>query len=105
MYLRSSNLWSKFLLAEGIEDIGLPTQILNHIKGLAEIIPKGTPSSASDYQATWELIQKELIKNNVYRDVAKEVDDADEREDSPQLELPLQEHKLILNRWRKIITP
>ena len=55
MYLRSSNLWSKFLLAEGIEDIGLPTQILNHIKGLAEIIPKGTPSSASDYARRHEL--------------------------------------------------
>ena len=59
---------------------------------------------ASDYEETWELIQKELIKDNVYRDVAKEIDDDDERQDSPQLELPFQEHKLILNRWRKILT-
>ena len=63
-----------------------------------------TAESNNDYEETWELIQKELIKDNVYRDVAKEIDDDDERQDSPQLELPFQEHKLILNRWRKILT-
>lgn len=74
---------------------------------VATAAARGNPDGRvlhTGYEETWELIQKELIKNNVYRDVAKEIDDADEREDSPQTELPLQEHKLILNRWRKIIT-
>ena len=74
---------------------------------VATAAARGNPDGRvlhTGYEETWELIQKELIKDNVYRDVAKEIDDADERRDSPQTELPLQEHKLILNRWRKIIT-
>tara|TARA_R110002051_G_scaffold233135_2_gene294712 strand:- start:2127 stop:3848 length:1722 start_codon:yes stop_codon:yes gene_type:complete len=88
-----------------VSELGSFDERLVELKEIAtEAVLDSGDESNSGYEETWELIQKELIKDNVYRDVAKEIDDDDERQDSPQLELPLQEHKLILNRWRKIIT-
>jgi len=55
-----------------------------------------------DYNGFWEGIEKRLQEYGVFRDVAGEIDAEDERYDSPQMELPLQEQRII-QRWRQII--
>jgi hypothetical protein len=67
------------------------------------ISPNAAPEEAEfDYNAFWERIQQRLEEYGVYRDVAGEIDAADERDKSDQMELPLQESRII-QRWSKII--
>jgi hypothetical protein len=55
-----------------------------------------------DYNEWWTKIEKQLEDLGVYRDIAGEIDAEDERDRSPQLELPLQEQR-IMRHWQQII--
>ena len=55
-----------------------------------------------DYNEFHEKVQKRLEAYGVYRDVAGEIDAEKERDREDQLELPLQEQRII-QRWSKII--
>ena len=64
--------------------------------------PNAAPDDAEfDYNDFHEKVQKKLEAYGVYRDIAGEIDAEDER-DRKQMELPLQEQRII-QRWSKII--
>ena len=60
------------------------------------------PDADIDYNGFWEGVQKKLEAYGVYRDVAGEIDAEDERGRRNQMELPLQESRII-QRWKQII--
>ena len=55
-----------------------------------------------DYNEFHEKVQKRLEAYGVYRDLAGEIDAEEERDKSGQMDLPLQEQRII-QRWSKII--
>ncbi len=78
---------------------------LNEMQDVCEYLvsPNAAPEEAEfDYNGFWEGVQERLEALGVYRDVAGEIDAAEEREKSDQMELPLQEQRII-QRWSKII--
>ena len=83
------------------------------------VAERATEDAEFDYNAFWEGIEKRLREYGVYRDIAAEIDAETEREDSPQMDLPLQEvrrpepdwfsqaallrERRIIQRWQQII--
>jgi hypothetical protein len=87
------------------EELGRLTNYLDEMQEVSAYLvsPNAAPEEAEfDYNAFWERIQKRLEEYGVYRDVAGEIDAADERDKSDQMDLPLQESRII-HRWSKII--
>tara|TARA_Y100000593_G_scaffold48847_1_gene92040 strand:- start:67 stop:927 length:861 start_codon:yes stop_codon:yes gene_type:complete len=67
------------------------------------VSPNAAPEEAEfDYNEFHEQVQQRLEEYGVYRDVAGEIDAAEERDKSGQMDLPLQEQRTI-QRWSKII--
>jgi hypothetical protein len=87
------------------EEIERLLEFLDEMQHISKwlVSPNAAPEEANfDYNGFWERIQKRLEEYGVYRDVAGEIDAADERDKSDQMELPLQESRII-QRWSKII--
>jgi hypothetical protein len=87
------------------EEIERLLEFLDEMQHLSKwlISPKAAPEEAEfDYNGFWERIQKRLEEYGVYRDVAGEIDAKDARDKSDQMDLPLQEARII-QRWSKII--
>ena len=67
------------------------------------VSPNAAPEEAEfDYNEFHEQVQQRLEEYGVYRDVAGEIDAEEERDKSGQMDLPLQERRII-QRWSKII--
>ncbi len=80
------------------------TKFLGQMEDISAYLvsPNAAPEEAKfDYNVFWEGIQERLEKYGVYRDVAGEIDAETER-DRAQMDLPLQEQRII-QRWSKII--
>lgn len=87
------------------EEIERLLEFLDEMQHISKwlVSPNAAPEEAEfDYNAFWERIQRRLEEYGVYRDVAGEIDAADERDKSDQMDLPLQESRII-QRWSKII--
>ena len=87
------------------EELGRLSNYLDEMQEISAYLvsPNAAPEEAEfDYNDFWERIQKRLEEYGVYRDVAGEIDAADERDRSDQMDLPLQEQRII-QRWSKII--
>ena len=87
------------------EELRRLTVFLDEMQDVSGLLvsPNAAPEEAEfDYNGFWEGIQKRLEEYGVYRDVAGEIDAAEERDKSDQLDLPLQEQRII-QRWSKII--
>ena len=86
------------------EELGRLTEYLDEIQDIAGYLvsTQAAPEEAEfDYNEFHEKVQKKLEAYGVYRDIAGEIDAEDER-DRKQMELPLQEQRII-QRWSKII--
>ena len=110
--LRIELHWSDSFEPEDLED---EEQVKHEIERLLEFLDEiqhiskwlvssqAAPEDAEfDYNAFHEKVQKRLEAYGVYRDLAGEIDAEDERDRSDQMELPLQESRII-QRWSKII--
>jgi hypothetical protein len=78
---------------------------LDEIQDIAGYVvsTQAAPEEAEfDYNEFHEKVQKRLEAYGVYRDLAGEIDAEKERDREDQLELPLQEQRII-QRWSKII--
>jgi len=97
------------------EDLDNEEQVKHEIERLLEFLDEiqhiskwlvssqAAPEEAEfDYNEFHEGVQKRLEAYGVYRDLAGEIDAEDERDKSDQLDLPLQESRII-QRWSKII--
>ena len=87
------------------QELGLLIEFLDEIQDIAGYLvsSQAAPEEAEfDYNKFHEKVQKRLEAYGVYRDVAGEIDAEKERDREDQLELPLQEHRII-QRWSKII--
>ena len=110
--LRIELYWSDSFEPEDIEnEEHVKHELERLLEFLAEIqhISKWLVSSQAapedaefDYNEFHEKVQKRLEEYGVYRDLAGEIDAEDERERSGQMELPLQEQRII-QRWQQII--
>jgi len=102
-----------------LESLNRFLEELVFISGYLVSIESAPEDANFDYNGFWEGIEDRLKEYGVYRDVAGEIDAGDERDRSPQIELPLQESKRpepdwfaqqilkreerIIQRWRQII--
>ena len=87
------------------EELERLEEYLAEIAGIAEHLtsPNAAPEEANfDYNGFFEGVIKKLEAYGVYRDIAGEIDAEDERGKSDQMDLPLQEQRLI-QRWSQII--
>ncbi len=87
------------------EELGRLIEFLDEMQHVSKwlVSPNAAPEEAEfDYNGFWERIQKRLEEYGVYRDVAGEIDAQDARDKSDQMDLPLQEQRII-QRWSKII--
>ena len=97
------------------EDLENEEQVKHEIERLLEFLDEiqhiskwlvssqAAPEEAEfDYNEFHEKVQKRLEAYGVYRDLAGEIDAEEEREHSGQMDLPLQEQRII-QRWSKII--
>jgi len=97
------------------EDLDNEEQVKHEIERLLEFLDEiqhiskwlvssqAAPEEAEfDYNEFHEKVQKRLEAYGVYRDLAGEIDAEEEREHSGQMDLPLQEQRII-QRWSKII--
>ena len=87
------------------EELGRLVNFLDEMQDVSGYLVSSTaaPEEAEfDYNEFHERVQKRLEEYGVYRDLAGEIDAADERDKSDQMDLPLQEQRII-QRWSKII--
>ena len=87
------------------EELGRLVNFLDEMQDVSGYLVSTTaaPEEAEfDYNEFHERVQKRLEEYGVYRDLAGEIDAEDERDKSDQMELPLQESRII-QRWSKII--
>ena len=87
------------------EELGRLTVFLDEMQDISALLVSTTaapPEAEFDYNGFHERVQKRLEEYGVYRDVAGEIDAEEERDKSGQLDLPLQEAR-IMQRWSKII--
>jgi len=87
------------------EEIERLLEFLDEMQHISKwlISPNAAPEEAEfDYNGFWLGIQLRLEEYGVYRDVAGEIDAKDARDKSDQMDLPLQESRII-QRWSKII--
>ena len=87
------------------EELGRLTEYLDEIQDIAGYLvsTQAAPEEAEfDYNEFHEKVQKRLEAYGVYRDLAGEIDAEKERDREDQLELPLQEQRII-QRWSNII--
>ncbi len=87
------------------EELGRLVNFLDEMQDVSGYLVSSTaaPEEAEfDYNEFHERVQKRLEEYGVYRDLAGEIDAEDERDKSGQMELPLQEQRII-QRWSKII--
>ena len=80
-------------------------EFLDEIQDISKwlVSSQAAPEEAEfDYNEFHEKVQKRLEALGVYRDIAREIDAEDERDKSGQLDLPLQEQRII-QQWHKII--
>ena len=87
------------------EELGRLTEFLDEMQDVSGYLVSSTaaPEEAEfDYNEFHEAVQERLEAYGVYRDLAGEIDAADERDKSDQMDLPLQEQRII-QRWSKII--
>ena len=86
------------------DELGRLTEFLDEMQDVSGYLVSSTaaPEEAEfDYNEFHEKVQKRLEEYGVYRDLAGEIDAEDER-DRKQIDLPLQETRII-QRWSKII--
>jgi len=110
--LRIEMIWSESFEPTDIEDeedvkqeLGLLVKFLDEMQNISGYLVSSTaaPEEAEfDYNEFHERVQKRLEAYGVYRDLAGEIDAEDERDKSDQMDLPLQEARII-QRWSKII--
>ena len=87
------------------EELGRLVNFLDEMQDVSGYLVSSTaaPEEAEfDYNEFHERVQKRLEEYGVYRDLAGEIDAEDERDKSDQMDLPLQESRII-QRWSKII--
>ena len=80
-------------------------EFLDEIQDISKwlVSSQAAPEEAEfDYNEFHEKVQKRLEALGVYRDLAGEIDAEEERDKSGQMDLPLQEQRII-QRWSKII--
>ena len=77
-------------------------QELSEISGWLVSTQAAPEEAEFDYTGFWEDVQKRLEAYGVYRDIAGEIDAADARDRSSQMELPFGESR-IFQRWQQII--
>ena len=110
--LRIELIWSDSFEPEDLDN---EEQVKHEIERLLEFLDEmqdvsgylvsttAAPEEAEfDYNEFHEKVQKRLEAYGVYRDLAGEIDAEEERERSGQMDLPLQEQRII-QRWSKII--
>ena len=110
--LRIELYWSDSFEPEDIEN---EEQVKHELERLLEFLDEiqhiskwlvssqAAPEDAEfDYNEFHEKVQKRLEAYGVYRDLAEESDAEDERDKSGQMDLPLQEQRII-QRWSTII--
>ena len=86
------------------DELGRLTEFLDEMQDVSGYLVSTTaaPEEAEfDYNQFHERVQKRLEEYGVYRDVAGEID-AEEERGRTQMDLPLQEQRII-QRWSKII--
>ena len=86
-------------------ELGRLTEFLDEMQDVSGYLVSTTaaPEEAEfDYNDFHEKVQKRLEEYGVYRDLAGEIDAEEEREHSGQMDLPLQEQRII-QRWSTII--
>ena len=87
------------------EELGRLTVFLDEMQDVSALLVSTTaasPEQEFDYNDFHERVQKRLEEYGGYRDLAGEIDAEDERDRSDQMELPLQEQRII-QRWSKIL--
>ena len=87
------------------EELGRLTVFLDEMQDVSALLVSTTaasPEQEFDYNDFHERVQKRLEEYGVYRDLAGEIDAEEERDKSDQMDLPLQEARII-QRWSKII--
>ena len=109
--IRVEMVWEDSFEPEDLDDeeqvkleLGLLLEFLDEIQDIAGYLvsTQAAPEEANfDYDGFHEGVQKKLEAYGVYRDIAGEIDAEDER-DRKQMELPLQEQRII-QRWQQII--
>mgnify|MGYP003134377272 CR=1 FL=1 len=110
--LRIELYWSDSFEPEDIEneehvkhELERLLEFLDEIQHISKwlVSSQAAPEDAEfDYNEFHEKVQKRLEAYGVYRDLAGEIDAEDEIDKSGQLDLPLQESRII-QRWSKII--
>jgi len=110
--LRIELYWSDSFEPEDIEneehvkhELERLLEFLDEIQHISKwlVSSQAAPEDAEfDYNEFHEKVQKRLEAYGVYRDLAGEIDAEDESAKSSQLDLPLQEQRII-QRWSKII--
>ena len=110
--LRIELYWSDSFEPEDIEneehvkhELERLLEFLDEIQHISKwlVSSQAAPEDAEfDYNEFHEKVQKRLEAYGVYRDLAGEIDAEDEIDKSGQLDLPLQERRII-QRWSKII--
>ena len=110
--LRIELYWSDSFEPEDIEneehvkhELERLLEFLDEIQHISKwlVSSQAAPEDAEfDYNEFHEKVQKRLEAYGVYRDLAGEIDAEDEIDKSGQLDLPLQEQRII-QRWSKII--
>ena len=88
-------------IKEELQNLESFLQELSEISGWLVSTQVAPEEAEFDYNEFHEKVQKKLEAYGVYRDVAGEIDAEDEG-DPKQMELPLQESR-ILQRWQQII--
>ena len=86
-------------------ELGRLTVFLDEMQDVSALLVSTTaasPEQEFDYNGFHERVQKRLEEYGVYRDLAGEIDAEEERDRSGQMDLPLQEQRII-QRWSKII--
>ena len=110
--IRIEMAWSQSFEPDDIDDEETVKPELEHLESFLDEVssisawlfsPNAAPEEAEfDYNEFHEKVQKRLEAYGVYRDLAGEIDAEDERDDAGQMDLPLQESRII-QRWSKII--
>ena len=110
--LRIKMIWSRSFEPEDLENeesvmsaVDKLNSFLDEMKDIAEQLMSHTydpDEEEFNYNGFWEGVERRLKEYGVYRDIAGEIDAADARDRSSQMELPLGESR-IFQRWQQII--
>jgi len=110
--IRLELVWSQSFEPDDIDDQDTIQPELKHLETFLEEMsnvagwitsPHAAPDDADfNYNGFFEGVMKKLEEYGVYRDIAGEIDAQDARDDTDQMDLPLQESRII-QRWSQII--